>query len=276
MRIAALGLLTILVANSANIDTAGAGNVVAGTYTCPNITIDSKGQIVAISNGSCFGSGLIGIRRFAIHGTYTYTPDPGTKAILLKLVGAGASGNGCMIPPAGGANIGQSGGGGAYLEKFLATNFTGKQIAVGQGGAPSESGNSPGNNGGDTTFDAAGGNYKAGGGIAGNGVNSAAYGWQVVGQASGGTAINGDYNEAGQIGGPNTSLGELPTSSSVGANSRYGQGGVAEVVGGNASLPGASGIGNGSGGSGGICLSSGADEQGGAGTDGYAEFDEYR
>lgn len=114
------------------------------------------------------------------------------------------------------------------------------------------------------------------------GQNMGEYGWQVLGQAAGGVAVNGDYNEVGQGGGPNTSLSATlsksgyMTTSSVGASSRYGQGGVAEVIGGPVSLPGATGIGNGSGGSGGLCFSSGPDEPGGPGTDGYAEFDEYR
>ena len=236
----------------------------SNTSSQPTVT----GQVVA--NGA-----LVGIQRFATHGTFTYTPDAGTNTVLIKLLGAGASGNGCSTPAGGSANIGQTGGGGAYLEKLLTTNFSGKQIVVGQGGAASSIGDSPGNSGGDTTFDAAGGNYRAGGGVAGTGMNSAAYGWQVLGQAAAGTAINGDLNEAGQIGGPNTSFAGLPTASSVGANSRYGQGGIAEVIGGTISLPGAAGIGNGSGSSGGLCLSSGPDEPSAAGTDGYAEIDEY-
>lgn len=36
-----------------------ATGVVAGTYTCPQVTVNAQGQITAISNGSCGGSGSI-------------------------------------------------------------------------------------------------------------------------------------------------------------------------------------------------------------------------
>jgi hypothetical protein len=223
---------------------------------------------------------LLAIQRFASAQTVTPTYNANTNSIIIKLLGAGGGGRSVAAPSAGVVAIGQPGDGGAYLEKRLTTGFSGKQLVVGTAGTGGSATTPPnsGTNGTATTFDAAGANYSAGGGAGGTATNSAPYGWIVY---SGGAAVasNGDLNVASKYSlNFSTSASGSPSASSLGGspgNPVYGQGAVTAAIVSTSAVAGATGAGNGAGGSGAICFNGNTPLAGGNGTDGYAEIWEF-
>jgi hypothetical protein len=111
-------------------------------------------------------STFIGVKIFTA-ATYTYTPDPGTNSILVKMVGGGGGGGSATTAPGGN---GGGGGSGAYCELYITgvvstpNYYTG---TIGQGGAGGANTPTAGNPGTATTFVANAITYTANGGSGG-------------------------------------------------------------------------------------------------------------
>jgi hypothetical protein len=149
----------LMVYNTNSTTTGGAG---IGYYYWSHANL--QWQYLQNSGTSMF----IGIKVFTT-ATYTYAPDAGTNAMLVKMVGGGGGGGG------GGATVapgGEGGGGGAgtYCELYVsgivytANYYTGN---VGQGGNGGTNAPATGNNGTATTFIVGATTYNANGGSGG-------------------------------------------------------------------------------------------------------------
>ncbi|WP_176076844.1 hypothetical protein [Burkholderia dolosa] len=88
---------------------------------------------------------LLGIQVFTSSGTYT--PTPGTKSIIVELVGGGGAGGGANSSA---ASVGGGGGAGAYAKVYTASVPSTASVTIGAPGSPVSAGN--GGAGGTTTF----------------------------------------------------------------------------------------------------------------------------
>lgn len=115
------------------------------------------------------GSGrLIGVQTFTSSGVYT--PSPGTKSVIVEMVGGGGAGGGSASTT--GTTVGCASGGwsGAYAKGRFTSAFSGVTISVGVGGTAAVAGNNQGGTGGTSSFGAlmsAPGGLGGGGSIAG-------------------------------------------------------------------------------------------------------------
>jgi hypothetical protein len=240
---------------------------------------DSGSGEAQVDGGS--GSGLIGIQFFKTAGTSTYTPTVGTASVIIYLAGAGAGGGGAAANPgAGAASWGTGGQGGAWLQKYLTSNFSGKQIVIGAKGTGGAAGANDGTAGGNSTFDAAGANYIAHGGVKGGGGKGPVgnYALQGGGEGTPATASNGDLNIDGQIDSVTFSLGANSTGvGGTGGSSPWGRGGTGgSATGGDTGSAGSAATGNGTGGGGAMTIGASiAAKAGGDGTDGICIIYEY-
>ena len=75
---------------------------------------------------------LINVRTFFSTGTYTATP--GTKRVVVEMVGGGGGGAGSRAAAAGNLSIGGAGGAASYLKAMYTSGFSGIQVTVGSGG----------------------------------------------------------------------------------------------------------------------------------------------
>lgn len=265
---------TSITATGGVISAPGSGGGSVTSVTCGNTTITTT--------GGCTGV-LIAVQRFSTHQTVTPTFNANTNSIVIKLLGAGGGGRSVAAPGASNIAIGEAGGGGGYCEKLISgrSNFVGKQLIVGTAGTGGAAASAPnsGGNGGDTTFDAAGANYKGGGGLGGSGTDVANYGW-IVRVLNGGSAANCDLNTTAPytFNFSTNSATSQPSGLSQGgaaAEPHYGAPGSTQAVLSTAAVQGGDATGNGTGGAGGITFNGNTPLRGGNGTDGYAEIWEY-
>ncbi|WP_457091406.1 glycine-rich domain-containing protein [Microvirga sp. P5_D2] len=140
---------------------------------------------------------LMDVRIFTASGTYT--PTPGTKAVLVEVQGGGGAGGGTQSTSSGSfAAAGTGGAAGGFAASYLTSGFSGVSVTVGAGGTGVTGGN--GNNGGNSAFgallSATGG---PGGGVGTNvSVSNAA---QPVGGVVGGVGTGGNLiNAQGGLG----------------------------------------------------------------------------
>jgi hypothetical protein len=95
---------------------------------------------------------LLAVRQIETVGITVYMPNPKTKRIRVRLVGAGGSGGGCAPVPANNQILGGGGGSGAYAESLYEVTpqmFAGVPVSLGAGGAVS---NTTGLSGGGASF----------------------------------------------------------------------------------------------------------------------------
>lgn len=98
----------------------------------------------------------------------TYTPTPGTKSIIIEMVGGGGGGGGAASTAAGQLSLGGGGGGGAFLRTKLITVPSGSQtVNIGVGGTAGAASGGVGGTGGTTSF---GSLFSAAGGLGGSSV----------------------------------------------------------------------------------------------------------
>lgn len=222
--------------------------------------------------GNYFPGGRASLVRVFTSGTL-YTLTPGTKAILVEVIGGGGAGGGSA--GAGGQDsAGAGGGGGGYTRKFFYPVAPSYPYSVGAGGTAGTAGNNPGNGGGTTTFGANPTLLQATGGSGGSGQTAAAA-IQVAAGGAGGVGTLGDLNLTGSTGSPAISDWDTALSGWIvtghGGNSplAYGTGG-ADQSGGDVvnTSAGIAGLGYGGGGSGGITAASATNQTGGVGSTG--------
>lgn len=202
----------------------------------------------------------------------THTTGASTNTIKVRLqAGGGAGGGGAST--ASDAAAGGGGGGGGYAEKtFAVAPSTGYTYAVGAGGTAGTAGNNAGNTGGASTFAVGATTVTANGGNGGAGMAAATTAGTVsAGGAPPSISTNGDVNASGASGEGSYRTSGTVARSGKGADSQFGGGGT-EVA---AQGTGVTGIGFGSGGSGGCTLNGGAATAGGAGAPGIVIVEEY-
>lgn len=238
-----------------------------GTLATATALIDATGAISEVDMTSG-GSGYTDVPTVSfveLTGNYigtqyltsgtTFTPDPGTNQIVVKMVGAGGGGGGSNSPSEGGSG----GGAGGYLEKAI-RGFVGTATysigAAGTAGAYSGTAGSGGN----TTFTYGGVTYTAYGGSGGQATSPNA------GGAGGTVSANGNLNCSGAPG--EASTGDSGIGGGQGGSTLYGGGGASSsaiVSNGNP------GTGYGAGGGGAY----GATGTGGGGAQGLIIVDEF-
>lgn len=176
--------------------TAGTGISITGTNA--NKTITNAG--VTSFNGSTgditFTSDPPQLVVFTASGTWT--KDPGLKAVMTEVVGAG--GGGSTRGTVGKTTYGGAGGGGGgYSRKMILAASLGstETVTVGTGGTASKTGttNTDGGSGGTSSF---GSHNSATGGGGGQKYDGAAPATTSSVGGSGGTGSNGDVNVQGQ------------------------------------------------------------------------------
>lgn len=200
----------------------------------------------------------------------TFTTQPGTTKIRVRLQGGGGGGAGCTSLAAAACGAG-GGGAGGYAEKvFDVAQNTAYTVAIGAAGTGVSG--AAGNNGGNTTFAVGATTVTAFGGT-GAPVGTAAT--TVVARAGGAGGVvstNGDVNAGGAPGEAGTVLVVATpiVQSGGGGSSQFGGGGVGLVAVGN----GVNGTGFGAGG-GGSATGAAAVRTGGNGTAGCIIVEEY-
>jgi hypothetical protein len=152
-------------------DETGTGSLVFATGSAINptstgATTRGTGAFTTLSaNSTVSGIGLIGVQAFTSSGTYT--PDAGTQAVIIEVVGGGGGGGGCPATSSTQNCIAGSGQAGSYTKVYLTSGFTGGiSVGVGAAGAAGTAGANSGSAGGTTTF---GSVISCSGGAPGNG-----------------------------------------------------------------------------------------------------------
>lgn len=133
-------------------------------------------------------------------GTTTFTTQPLTTSLFLRMVGGGGQGGGSSIGSAGVSGAAGGGAAGGYAEKtFAVAGNTTYVCAVGAKGTGSGAGNTTGTNGGATSFTVGATTVTANGGAGGAGVTAAAA-VTALGGTSATQSTNGDVNGSGEPG----------------------------------------------------------------------------
>ncbi len=226
--------------------------------------IDESGNVARVAGLATADYRLIKVTSI-LQGTVTYTATSGARALFIQAVGGGGGGGGCATAATNSAAAGGGGSGGYSLLWTTAAQKTPWTVQVGAGGAGGVSG-ANGTAGTDTTFDTGPSICTAKGGSGGIfDTVTATFGPRaaggVGGLASGGL---GDVKAGGNDGGRGLAIAAAQAVSGAGAPSHLGgapQGIVATATGTAATVYGA-------GGAGACILSGGANQTGGAGSNG--------
>jgi hypothetical protein len=203
----------------------------------------------------------------------TYTTPAGVKAIIIELVGGGG-GSGAIAAAAGNNNGTVSGGGGSgsYTRALITNPASSYTYIIGLGGTASAIGVA-GGNGGATSFNA--GTITAPGGTGGAAGSTLANGSVSLGGAGGVAGIGGSFMVPGHGGGTGFS-GSVISVAGAGANSYFGDGGVAPAVIDGTSRSGVAGSSFGAGASGAAAVNVGTGALGAAGFHGVIIVTEYK
>jgi hypothetical protein len=203
----------------------------------------------------------------------TYTTPAGVKAIIIELVGGGG-GSGAIAAANGNNNGTVSGGGGSgsYTRALIINPVSSYTYIIGLGGTASAIGVA-GGNGGATSFNA--GTITAPGGTGGAAGSTLANGSVSLGGAGGVAGIGGSFMVPGHGGGTGFS-GSVISVAGAGANSYFGDGGVAPAVIDGTSRPGVAGSSFGAGASGAAAVNVGTGAVGAAGFHGVIIVTEYK
>ncbi len=223
---------------------------------------------------------LIGQQIITATGAGTYTPTPGTGAIVMYLVGGGGGGAGSATNAGGGSfsTFGRSGAAGAVLIKRLTAGFSGAGYVVGAKGGGGAAGNNNGTVGASTTFTETVGptTFTAAGGTEGTTIAN----FQAPNLSNGGNgaiATNGDININSTRAGVSLCLNSACTMGGNGGNGMFGGGGSGgSSLSANTATAGGNASGKGAGGGGSSCNGVvGAPVAGGDGSDGMILIYEY-
>jgi hypothetical protein len=212
------------------------------------------------------GLAVKGRQVFTASGAGTYTPTPGTLAILVECVGGGGGG-GNAATAAVSAAAGGGGGGGAYAASYIFNpGVAGITLSVGASGASASSG-------GDSSFNS-GVVLAKGGGGGGAGVAGTAAAYTAGANGGLESSCVGDVKQRGGAGAAGVLASGTVAASGQGGNAAGdlgGGGGLAKIVAG----VGTGGGTYGGGGSGGLVLNGSAAVNGGTGSVGVIVVTEY-
>ncbi len=84
------------------------------------------------ATGTVTGIGLIGVQFFG-SSSATYTPDPGTQAVIVIAMGGGGGGGGSATTSAGQSAVAGGGSGGSWGEAYFTSGFSGVTVTAGGG-----------------------------------------------------------------------------------------------------------------------------------------------
>lgn len=107
-------------------------------------------RVPAASTGGAAGGGLIGVQTFTSSGTYT--PTPGTKSVIVEVIGGGGSGGGCGATNGSQGAAASGGSSASFAKARLTSGFSGVAVTIGAGGATTSAGAVIGNSGGTSSF----------------------------------------------------------------------------------------------------------------------------
>jgi hypothetical protein len=206
---------------------------------------------------------LLGVQRLTVG---NYTPTSGTTAILIQGVGGGGGGGG-GDQGTGTQGVGGGGGSGQYVQHYETGIGAGPYtVTYGAAGAGGAAGNTPGGDGGDSTFIVSV-SVTANGGSGGQSMAAANFASYAAGGAAGTGTSNANLSSQGNTPGENGSRDSATQQcSGSGGSSPLGSGGTAIF---NTSAVGNPGLGLGAGGGGANATDAGGvDRAGGAGTAG--------
>lgn len=209
--------------------------------------------------------GLLATRVFATPGTSVYTPTPGTKAVIVELVGGGGGSGGSSAAGAGQVALSGGGAGASYGMGLYTSSFSGVTITVGARGAAGAAG-AAGGAGGTSSFGAL---LSASGG--GNSTGGAPSSLMYVSASAGnsGTVTGANLRASlGTEGGHGLNV--TNAFSGAGGNSLMGSG-----AGGGSNGPGGQCDSPGGGASGAATIAGGGAQAGGAGGPGMVIVREY-
>lgn len=105
----------------------------------------------AIQSSALTGGRLLNVQVFSASGTYT--PTPGTRSVIVEMVGGGGGSGGVPATGAGQGALSGTGASGSYAKGRFTTGFSGVAVTVGAGGAAGVA-NGNGGNGGTSSFGA--------------------------------------------------------------------------------------------------------------------------
>lgn len=251
-------VLAQFISDSASVDVLDNG-------TPATILANMKAAMTALTPGR-----LLGVQKLT--GSGTYTPTPGTKKIIVELVGGGGAGGGAFAGSNTTSSAGAGGSSGAYGKAVLNSVPSSVNVVIGIGGGGTSGGK--GGNGGTTIF----GSLSASGGIGGK-ASSYAGSATYTDVTSGTSDFSGDFIEA--MTGGYSSIGLMLSASFCfgggGGNSKIGTGGAVSGLNiSGSSSPGTapSASNYGAGGSGGVSTSA-TSVSGGNGSNGVVIVWEY-
>lgn len=251
-------VLAQFISDSASVDVLDNG-------TPATILANMKAAMTALTPGR-----LLGVQKLT--GSGTYTPTPGTKKIIVELVGGGGAGGGAYAGSNTTSSSGAGGSSGAYGKALLTTLAASVNYAVGGGGVAHSGGK--GSDGGATTF----GSLSVSGGLGGR-ASSYSGASTYTDVTSGTSNFVGDFIEA--ITGGYSSIGLMLSSTFCfgggGGHSKIGTGGAVSglnTAGSSSAGASPSATNYGAGGGGGVSTSATA-VPGGNGADGIILVWEY-
>lgn len=198
-----------------------------------------------------------------------YEPTPGTKAVLLRMVGGGGGGGG-TTGGAGALDASSGGAAGVFLEVWIANAgpIQGGAIVIGAAGAGGTAGGGTGGTGGDTVVTIAGRSFTAKGGPGGLAMGSGATNSFQAHTAIQAGSSSGDFTVAeGGTGGMR--LAATSALAGRGGSNPFGCGGTTAA----ADTTGTPGNGYGSGGGGAVATAT--NRAGGAGRPGLVIIEEF-
>jgi hypothetical protein len=242
---------------------------VAQVTLLPGVTTITNDMIVderSVPFSAASGEGLLNVRTFTASGTYI--PTPGTRSVIVELVGGGGSGGGCAATSGSQAAAAGGGGAGGYAKGRFTSGFAGAAIVVNAGGAKSASGFNAGNAGTSSSF---GSLISAPGGQPGTGGPALAPpdGTRRSGPSAFGVGGN-ILNAQGAAGDGGFTLSLTEVSGGSGGSSRFGAGANAGY-----NADGISSTGAGAGGGGASSVGGAAARTGGAGGPGFVTVHEF-
>ncbi len=244
--------------------TANGGVNLPSLSASATVCTDGSQNIITCAYGT-----LLGVQVFTSSGTYS--PDTGTRSVIVEGCGGGASGGGAAASTASNnASVASGGGAGGYFKVRLTSGFSGATVTIGAGGGAPTAGNNNGNAGGNTSFGSA---IMGDGGVGGISMADGT-GRANIGGAGGIATITSGITIAANQGadGGNLFFTDSIGWSGEGGSSPFGKGGQSAVNANSGSAQSAGNAGQGycSGGSGAISSdnTSGTAEPGGAGTGG--------
>lgn len=95
---------------------------------------------------------LLNTQTFSTAGTFTYTPSPGTRYVIVEVQGAGGGGGGAPATTSAQVSASSGGGGGSFAKSRITSAFAGVTVTVGAAGVGGASGANNGSPGGTSSF----------------------------------------------------------------------------------------------------------------------------